>query len=275
MKFGMAIRVMGEAAHRDTLLACARHAEDAGLDDLWVADHIAIPPDDAEGSGGHYLDPLATLAWLAGKTDRIGLGTAVLILPYRPALPTAKAIATLQDLSDGRITLGVGVGWMDAEFRALGLERRQRGALTDHTLDLLRRCFDAEDDVVVENGQAFLFRPRPPRPRIFVGGQPPHALARAVRFGDGWMPMTADPDKIAPAARELAQRAEAAGAPKPEIACLGGADPDPARGAEQLHRLAALGVTRFLTGARYGRDPAPFQQGVDDLVALRAAFRGA
>ena len=94
MKLGLYLRNMGPQSTTDMLLACARAAEDAGIDDLWVADHIAIPPDDAEGSGGRYLDPLATLAFLAGATQRIGLGTGVLVLPYRPALATAKWIAT-------------------------------------------------------------------------------------------------------------------------------------------------------------------------------------
>lgn len=272
MRFGMALRVMGEAAHADTLLRCTHHAEEAGLDELWVADHVAIPPDDAEGSNGRYLDPLTTLAWLAAHSRRIGLGTAVLILPYRAALPTAKAVATIQELSGGRLSLGVGVGWMEAEFRALGVDRQRRGAIADATLDLLRRCFDAADDVVHENGQPFLFRPRPVRPRILVGGQPPHALARAVRYGDGWMPMSADPDRLAPAIAELRRLADAAGVPTPEVACLGGVDPDPLRGAEQLRGLARLGVTRFLTGARYERDPAPFLRAVDALTTVRAAY---
>jgi alkanesulfonate monooxygenase SsuD/methylene tetrahydromethanopterin reductase-like flavin-dependent oxidoreductase (luciferase family) len=120
VKLGIALRTMGPQSRPDVLLACARAAEDAGLDELWVPDHLAIPPDDAEGSDGRYLDPLATLAWLAAATTRIALGTGVLILPYRPALPTAKQVATLQELSGGRLLLGVGVGWMAAEFRALG-----------------------------------------------------------------------------------------------------------------------------------------------------------
>ena len=84
---------MGPQSSREALLACALAAEAAGLDEIHVPDHIAIPPDDAEGSGGRYRGPLAALAWLGAKTERIGLATAVLILPYRPALPTAKAIA--------------------------------------------------------------------------------------------------------------------------------------------------------------------------------------
>ena len=99
MKLGAVIRLMGPQSTRDILVECVRAAEDAGLDDFWVPDHIAIPPDDAEGSGGRYLDSLTSLAYLAAKTTRIGLGTGILNLPYRPALPTAKALATIQELS--------------------------------------------------------------------------------------------------------------------------------------------------------------------------------
>ncbi len=192
MRLGIVIRVMGAQSTPDLIAACARAAEQAGLDDIWVVDHIAIPPDDAEGSDGRYLDPLATLAYLAGRTERVGLGTSILNLPYRPPLPTAKQIATIQELSGGRLLLGVGIGWMEAEFRALGVDRRRRGVISDATLEFLHRCF--ADDLVEANGQEFLFRPRPARPPIFVGGQPPHALERAVRYGDGWLPMVRDPE---------------------------------------------------------------------------------
>src|SRR5262245_37098218 len=115
MKIGVVIRNMGEASTREVVAEAARAADGvANVSDVWVVDHIAIPPDDAEGSGGRYLDPLATLAFLAGATTRVGLGTAVLVVPYRPALPTAKWIATIQELSGGRLVLGVGIGWMAA-----------------------------------------------------------------------------------------------------------------------------------------------------------------
>jgi probable F420-dependent oxidoreductase len=272
MKFGIAIRVMGEASRPDTLLECARYAEEAGLDELWVTDHVAIPPDDAEGSNGRYLDPLTTLGYLAGVTQRIGLGTSVLILPYRPPLPTAKAIATIQELSRGRLTLGVGVGWMDPEFRALGVDRGKRGTITDQTLDFIRRCFDSEDDIVEENGQKFYFRPKPERPKILVGGTAPHALERAVRYGDGWIPMSADPAKLAPEIERLHALAEEAGQPRPEVACMGGLPPQPEKAAALLRTLAGLGVTRFLTGSRYDADTAPLRQAVDGLIAARKAL---
>src|SRR5882672_5987098 len=130
MRVGIVVRSMGPQATAETLAACAR-AVDAvpEIADLWVPDHIAIPPDDAEGSEGRYLDPLATLAFLAGMTTRVGLGTAVLVLPYRPPLPTAKWIATIQELSRGRLLFGVGAGWMVAEFRVLGIDLRRRGKI--------------------------------------------------------------------------------------------------------------------------------------------------
>src|SRR5437016_887777 len=124
MQLGVVLRNMGPQSTRETLVAAARAADALpAIADLWVVDHVAIPPDDAEGSDGRYLDPLATLAYLAGVTTRIGLGTAVLVVPYRPPLPTAKWLATIQELSGGRLLLGVGVGWMVPEFRAAGRSR--------------------------------------------------------------------------------------------------------------------------------------------------------
>jgi probable F420-dependent oxidoreductase len=250
MKLGAAVRSMGPQARPDTLLACVRAAEAAGLDHVWIQDHVAIPPDDAEGSGGYYLDPLTALAWLAARTERIGLGTGVLILPYRPPLPTAKAIATVQELSGGRLLLGVGVGWMQAEFTALGVPRAERGARTDATLEFLGRAF--ADDVVEEHGQKFLFLPRPPRPPIYVGGAAPHALERAVRHGDGWMPMGGDPAELAGPIRQLRELAARAGRPTPETVLLTFLDPrDPGRAAQTVGALADAGVSQLVAASRY------------------------
>jgi probable F420-dependent oxidoreductase len=250
LELGVAVRSMGPQSRPDELLACVRAAEQAGLADVWVQDHIAIPPDDAEGSGGRYLDPLTALAWLAGQTTRIGLGTGVLVLPYRPALPTAKAVATVQELSGGRLRLGVGVGWMEAEFRALGVPRARRGPTSDETLAFFQRCFAA--DVVGANGQDFLFLPRPPRPPIYVGGSGEHALRRAVRFGDGWMPMTGDPAKLAAPIARLRELSAAAGRRPPEVVAFTGFDPrEPERVPERLAALTEVGVARLVAGVRY------------------------
>jgi len=267
IRLGLVLRTMGEQSTRETLLACARAAEAEGIDELWVVDHVAIPPDDSEGSGGRYLDPLTALGWLAGATERIGLGTAVLVVPYRAALPTAKAIATLQELSGGRLALGVGAGWMEPEFRALGVDRTRRGRITDMTLAQWRAWFD--DDLALSNGQPFLFRPRPPRPPIFVGGQPPHALERAVRLGEGWMPMGSDPEKLRPHAERLQALAREQGRAPLEIASLGGLPlDDPPRAREQLAALAEIGVTRVAHGGRY-EDAVAFRRNAERLTGLR------
>ncbi len=250
MHIGTAIRNMGEHAVPEVMGRCAALAEEAGLESAWVVDHLAIPPDDAEGSGGRYLDPLIALAWLAGATQRIRLGVGVLILPYRSALPTVKQIATLQELSGERLIVGAGVGWMDPEFRALGVDRRQRGKITDAVLDLLDRCFAG--DVVTENGQPFLFRPRPRKPPVLIGGGPPHALERAARYGDGWLPMALAPEKLARHMATYRALCAKAGRPAGSATVLGALPlADPVAAAERLAAYAEAGAERFVHGTRY------------------------
>ncbi len=269
MKLGIVIRNMGPQSEPNLLLECARTAEAVGLDDIFVTDHLAIPPNDAEGSNGRYLDPLATLAYLAGATDRIGLGTGVLNLPYRPPLPTAKWVATVQELSFGRLLLGVGIGWMKPEFQALGVDRSQRGRLSDETLRFLHECFSADE--VEANGQRFLFRPRPARPPIFVGGAPPHALDRAARYGDGWMPMGGEPEDLA---REIVKLKELAAAARRsadlECVCMTGLPlDDPAAARDRLAAFEAAGVTRMVIGTGRYPDAAAFRKTAEALAALR------
>jgi probable F420-dependent oxidoreductase len=272
MQLGIALRSMGRSSEPGLLLACARAAEAAGLDDVWVQDHIAIPPDDAEGSEGRYLDPLTTLAWLAGATERIGLGTGVLILPYRPPLPTAKAVATVQELSGGRLRLGVGIGWMGSEFRALGVPRSERGRRSDEVLDLLRRGFAASDDVVVEHDQPFLFRPNPVRPPVYVGGDGSHALERATRYGDGWFPMPRDSKALVTGIAELRQRFADAGRGEPEVVIFDSLpEGDATAGRARLEDLAAVGVTRVVVGGGRYDDLDCFTRTLDAVVAAREA----
>ena len=273
MRFGFALRLMGTAARGDVLRETALRAEAAGLDTLWVPDHIAIPPDQTEGSGGRYLDPLASLAWLAAATDRIGLGTAVLILPYRPPLPTAKVIATIQELSGERLELGIGVGWMKAEFDAVGVDVEARGRITDETLDFINGAFDAPGDEYASNGQPFVFRPRPRKPRIWIGGAAPHALARAARSGVGWMPMSSDPERLAAPIAELRSRFRDLGRDDPEVAVLGALGQDSeAADLDRIATLEELGVTEFIQGARY-EDVEGFLRSLEPFVDRRDAFR--
>lgn len=269
MQLGVLLRNMGPGSDPDTVLAAARAADDvAAVADLWVTDHIAIPPDDAEGSGGRYLDPLATLAVVAGATRRVGLGTAVLVVPYRLALPTAKWVATIQELSGGRLRLGVGVGWMSAEFRALGVDLRRRGHITDDTLAFLDRCFAS--DVVEANGQPFYFRPRPPRPPLLIGGSPRAAFRRVLAHRAGWMPMGLGPDALRAPATELRAAAAAAGLPPPPIAVLGALPrADPAAARDTLAAYADAGASQLVHAERYAAAD-DFRRILDDLGRVAA-----
>ncbi|MFK8049422.1 MAG: TIGR03619 family F420-dependent LLM class oxidoreductase [Halioglobus sp.] len=245
MKIGMGLRNMGTVADRDTLTQCAQAAEAAGVESLWVFDHIAIPPEESEGSGGLYLDPLATLAYVAGCTKTIGLGTGVLVVPYRPALITAKWLATIQQLSGDRLMLGVGPGWMAAEFKAAGVDRSQRGRITDETLAFIHSCF--EDDLVSANGQEFLFRPRPGRPPIYIGGDGEHAIRRALELGDGLIPIGKKPAELAPLISDYRQRAADAGKARPEIVTFSKLDTEDSAAAEAtINAFAEAGVDRLV-----------------------------
>src|SRR5262245_24137966 len=245
MKLGVTLRNMGPQSTAATVRAGAVHAEALGFESVWITDHIAIPPDDAVGSGGRYTDPLTTLAWLGGITSRIKLGVGVLILPYRPALPTVKQIATLHELTGERLLLGVGVGWMDAEFRALGVDRRRRGELTDDVLEHLNDAF--ANDVVSRNGQPFIVAPKPAAPPTYIGGRPPHALERALRFGHGWLPMARDPSTLS---KDLATYGELAaksgGTPGPVTVMAGVPTNDPTEARETVRAYADLGVERLV-----------------------------
>lgn len=263
MKIGITVRNMGPQSQLPLLKQCVQCAEQVGLESVWITDHIAIPPDDAEGSGGRYLDPLVTLGFLAGMTTTIRLGTGVLILPYRPALPTAKQIATLQELSGRRLLLGVGIGWMDAEFNALGLDRRQRGRDSDAVLDLLNRAFI--EDTVTLNGQEFLFRPRPTKPPIYIGGSAKNALPRAVAFDAGWIPMGMDPERLAPALTEYHRLCDQQQQTPRGVTVMAGLPlADGAAAGQLLEGYRQLGVERLVVATRYDQ--------IDEFMASAEAL---
>lgn len=215
MKLGMNIRNWGPTATRDFLHACAQTADRSTLDALWFNDHIGFPPvieNNEYGipdEMGAILDPLGFGTWLAGITERIPFGTAVLVVPYRSAILTNKLLTTIQVLSGNRFLLGVGPGYLEEEFRALGVPRNRRGKITDETLAFLNAS--AEDPLIEANGQPFKLEPALPRPPIYVGGNASVAIPRAVKYGDGWMPVGTAPDALAPDIAELNARAADAG----------------------------------------------------------------
>ena len=266
MQMGVTLRNMGEESTAATMRECAGAADALGFESLWITDHIAIPPDDAEGSGGRYVDPLITLAWMSSFTKSIRLGVGVMVLPYRAPLPFAKQVAALQELSGGRLLLGVGVGWMAAEFKALGVDRRARGRRTDEVLEFLRGCFAA--DVMQANGQPFLFKPRPSPPPILVGGAAPHALARAARLGDAWLPMASNPDDIRAAVDHYRELTESLGRPRGTVTVMSRVElEDAPRGRAQIEAWRAFGIDRLVCGLRY-RDAAEYRRRLEALARI-------
>ncbi|MCZ6711758.1 MAG: TIGR03619 family F420-dependent LLM class oxidoreductase [Gammaproteobacteria bacterium] len=263
MEIGVTIRNMGPQSSTRTLTECAKAAESLNFESLWITDHIAIPPDDAQGSEGRYLDPLTTLAYLGGITSTIKLGTGVIILPYRAPLPMAKQVATVQELTGERLLLGVGIGWMHAEFKALGIQRRERGAVSDATLEFLNRCF--ADEVVQANGQEFLFRPQPTKPPVYVGGAAPHALRRAARLADGWLPMGLEPSALATAIATYREIAQELDRPEGRVTLMRGLPlADPGRCQDLIGQYAELGIERLVAALRYDTSA----QHIDQLESL-------
>lgn len=180
----------GTAEIRRIAEACDRH----GYLYLGVSDHVAVPRDLAPRMSTTWYDAVATLGFLAAATRRIRLLSYVWVMPYRHPLVTAKAFATLDALSGGRVILGVGAGHVAAEFETLGVDFRRRGALLDEAIDAVLEAF--REEYPAHEGQAWSFRdlgqrPRPiqrPRPPLWVGGSTRAALRRAAERGDGWLP---------------------------------------------------------------------------------------
>lgn len=261
MKFGIAIRNMGPQSTMPTIKACALAAERLGYDAIFVSDHLCIPPDQTEGSGGRYLDVLATLAFLAGATERIRLGISVLVLPYRPAVFSAKLIATIQELSAERMILGVGSGWMRPEFDALGVDFARRGAITTETLRVLRHLFVHESEPYhgkLVSFPAFVFKPRPKCPPIWIGGNGANAIARVMEFGDGWHPMLRASD-LKPAVDRVKSEAAARGKAELEIVVRSGFPlDDPARARERLAGYRDAGATYVILDLGRYADSAQF-----------------
>jgi probable F420-dependent oxidoreductase len=312
LPIGVTLPTSGAAADPGALGALAQAAEDLGFDSVWLSDHIVVPeriassyPYSPDGQfptspTQPYLEPLAGVSYLAGLTRRIRLGTHVLILPYRHPLLTAKMIASIDQLSGGRLDLGIGVGWMREEFLALGCSEEMythRGAVTDEQLRILKAIWT--EDVAGFEGQYYRFEPvgahphplQKPYPPIWVGGHTPPALRRTARFGDGWLPIGARPPADLPPA-ELAAgiatiraEAERAGRDSRSIrVCFSthvnldpNAEPRPFTGspeqvAEQFDRYRAVGVDSLLIGlgahppAEYERRMRLFAERVRPLI---------
>src|SRR6202034_866635 len=143
MQVGIHLPHAGEQATPERIRRAAQRAEDMGLSDVWVSEHIIVPRATFPRSPLFY-DPVLSLTWAAAVTKRVRLGTSVLVLPMRHPLPLAKELATLQNFSEGRLILGAGVGWLEAEFAALGVPFHERGRRLDEGLAMMKAVWSQD-----------------------------------------------------------------------------------------------------------------------------------
>jgi probable F420-dependent oxidoreductase len=199
----------------DAIVAVAQAAERLQYDSVWVSDHVLVPED--RSRYGQLYEVLTTLAYVAARTERIRLGVSVLVLPQRHAVLVAKQIATLDNLSGGRVILGVGAGWMQGEFDNLGADFHRRGRHTDEALRVLKTLWQEEQPQFAGEFYRFrhvLFGPRPVQPGgppIWIGGNSEPALRRAVTLADGWHADDVPLEQLRAVSQQLQARAQAHG----------------------------------------------------------------
>ncbi|MGH9463036.1 MAG: TIGR03619 family F420-dependent LLM class oxidoreductase, partial [Vicinamibacteria bacterium] len=198
MQVGVNILNFGPGVGADALGRWARVAEDLGYHSIMISDHVAMTPDVRQRYPEPFYDPFATLAWIAGQTRRVQLGTTVCVLPYRHPILTARLAANIDSLSGGRFIFGVGVGNPNSklEAEAMGVPFQRRGAMADEYLAAIKALWTQDSasfqGTFVRFSDVSRIRPASgagrPHPPIWVGGASDAAVRRAVRFGDAWHP---------------------------------------------------------------------------------------
>ncbi|HEX7215941.1 MAG TPA: LLM class F420-dependent oxidoreductase [Methylomirabilota bacterium] len=261
LALGLFSMTSGPCSHPDGAARVARAAEAAGFDSLWGGEHVVLPdprvPPSPLEPEDRITDPIVALAFLAAHTSRIRLGTGIIILPQRNPLVLAKQLATLDVLSGGRLSFGVGVGYLAPEFRALGLPVGPRGATTDEYLAAIRAIWtQARPEhrgrfVTFSGVQAHPQPVQKPLPPIVIGGHTDAAFRRAVEQGHGWYGFALDEEGT----RRCLDGLKAAAARYERPSGLGplqiSVTPRPTRGGEAMDRasadrFAALGVHRLI-----------------------------
>ena len=272
MDVGIWIPTCRHLAAPDLIRRVAVSAEALGYDSIWVSDHVVVPRANVVNFGETIFDPLVTLGVLAGVTSRVKLGTTVLIVPYRQAVVTAKMVSSLDALSGGRVILGVGAGWVEAESRMLGVPFAERGPMTDEHLRAMIELWTARVPSFMGRYTQFddlCFEPKPvqqPHPPLWVGGHSRAALRRTAEIGAAWHPINRSPAELRAGTQEIIRRCREGGRAVPPVLTVRSdarvlrpgrvAQPssrgghvlsgEPAALIEQLHELAECGVTHLV-----------------------------
>ncbi len=276
MKIGLFGIGSGPCGDPEVARQTALLAESAGFESLWTGEHVVLPDPQAPPSPAPpdfpMLHPSTILAFLAGVTERVRLGTGIVLLPQRNPVVLAKELASLDVVSGGRLIFGLGVGYLEAEFRALGVPFTGRGGRADEYIDAMRALWTEEQPSFAGEHVSFAgvqAHPRPvqrPHPPFVVGGMSPSAYRRAVARGNGWYGFALDVDGTASsleglrAAAEQVDRDPALG--ELEISVTPSFTPD----AESIRRLEDLGVHRVIPAIR-GRDGDRVRAFVEKLAS--------
>jgi probable F420-dependent oxidoreductase len=284
MKFGLMYANGGPFAYPEMLTHLATTAERVGVESVWTVEHVVIPvgykstyPYDPSGKipAPEQLpipDPLVALAYVAALTKTLKLATGILILPQRHPLYVAKEVASLDVLSHGRVILGIGVGWLEEEFDALGIPFAERAARTAETVRAMRSLW--KDEAEPFEGKFFRWgklesHPKPhqkPGVPIVVGGHTELAARRAARYGDGFFPGVSEEDKLIWLLGIMREECKKLGRDPSTIEVTAGRGvPSP----ENVKRLAELGVSRFIVPPP-AFDPEGITQGLEKLGDLIA-----
>jgi probable F420-dependent oxidoreductase len=264
MKFGVVFANTGPFARAAGVATIGQAAEQAGFDSVWTVEHVIVPdgykseyPYDPSGrmpgaDDSDIPDPLVWLTWVGAKTTTLKLGTGILILPQRNPVVLAKECATLAELSGGRLLLGVGVGWLEEEFDALGVPFAERGRRTDEYVEVMRALWrepKASYHGEYVDFEGAISQPKPPNGSvpIIIGGHSPAAARRAGRLGDGFFPGRGTNDELRDLITLMRQTAEDNERDPDAIEITAGGvaafAPDPV---EALGELAAMGISRVL-----------------------------
>ena len=273
MKFGFSLSNNQGIEDVQAIFRLAARAEELGFDSVWASDHVFNVSYVYERLGNRpYYDPLSILSYVAAITENLVLGTSVLVLPYHNPIRLAKAAATLDVMSGGRLALGVGVGVIEQELNALGSPFHQRGAITNECIAIMKELWTQEDpsfDGEFYSFSGMKFSPKPvqkPHIPLLIGGTSRAAIRRAASLGDGWHPTAMPPEELAENIQYLRRQAQAAGRDAAEIAVSisvpmqGGRagrfslGTDPEEIGPKVEAFANLGVERMVISP-YSDDP--------------------
>ena len=266
MKIGFSLSNNQGIEDVQEILRLATRAEELGFDSVWASEHVFNVSYVQERIGNRpYYEPLTILSYVAATTKTIGLGTSVLVLPYHNPIRLAKTAATLDVLSGGRLTLGIGVGVIEQELEAMGSSFGERGAITDESIAIMKELWTQEDPSYLGRFHSFSgmkFSPKPvqkPHIPLLIGGTSRAAVRRAARVGNGWHPTALDPETLSQRIRYLGERAQDEGRDPAEIpvsvsAAMGEASregryslgAEPAEILQKIQIYESLGVDRMV-----------------------------